>query len=175
MTSATSLQLTAVICVFTASAWSQETRAILSGTVTDPQDAAVPRAAVELKNLGTNVVTKVGTNDAGVYTTPPVNPGNYLVTVSAAGFKVAVENNVELRSADRKLLDFHLQLGAASETVAVIADAPLLDTATASKSSIINSDLVAAVPTYALDVFQLVRYSAGANGGTTVRPFDRQR
>jgi len=172
MTSATSLQLTAVICIFTASAWSQETRAILSGTVTDPQDAAVPLAAVELKNLGTNVVTKVGTNDAGVYTTPPVNPGNYLVTVSAAGFKVAVENNVELRSADRKLLDFHLQLGAASETVAVIADAPLLDTATASKSSIINSDLVAAVPTYALDVFQLVRYSAGANGGTTVRPFD---
>jgi hypothetical protein len=66
MTSATSLQLTALICVLAGTAWSQETRAILSGTVTDPQDAAVPRAAVELKNLDTNVVTKVSTNDAGV-------------------------------------------------------------------------------------------------------------
>ena len=166
------LRLSAAIYAFTLAVWSQETRAILSGTVTDPQEAAVPAAAVELKNLDTNVVTKVTTNDAGVYTAPPVNPGSYVVTVMAPGFKVEVERNVELRSADRKLLDFHLQLGAASETVSVMSEAPLLDSATAQKSSIINSDLVAAVPTYARDVFQLVRYSAGANGGTTVRPFD---
>ena len=145
------------LCVNGALIWGQETRAILSGTVTDPQSAVVPAAKVEIRNVDTNVVTTVKTNDAGVYTAPPVNPGKYLVTVTATGFKVEVENEVELRSADRKHLDFTLQLGAASETVTITAESPLTDTASASKSSIINADLVAAVPTYAQDVFQLVR------------------
>jgi len=96
----------------------------------------------------------------------------YSVSASKTGFKVDVQNGVELRSADRKDLDFKLELGAVNETVAVTAEAPLLDTVSASKSSTINEDLVAAVPTYAKDVFQLVRYSAGATGGTTTRPFD---
>ncbi len=166
------LRLFAGIWILGATAWGQETRAIISGTVIDPQGGAVPAAKVEIRNLETNVVTNVLTNDSGVYTAPPVNPGKYIVTVFSPGFKVAVENSVELRSADRKDLDFKLQLGAASETVAVTAESPLLDTVSASQSSTVNRSLVEAVPTYARDVFQLVRYSAGASGGTTVRPFD---
>src|SRR5215472_3417004 len=92
------LRLILGLCVNGALIWGQETRAILSGTVTDPQSAVVPAAKVEIRN----VVTTVQTNDAGVYTAPPVNPGKYLVTVTATGFKVEVENEVELRSADRK-------------------------------------------------------------------------
>lgn len=152
--------------------WGQETRAILTGTVTDPQGAAVPAAKIELKNIETNVSTATQTNGAGVYASPPINPGQYTVTVTATGFKAAVENRLELRSSDRKAVDFKLQLGAASETVTVSAEAPLLDNVSASRSNTINQSLVESVPTYAKDVFQLVRYSAGSTGGTTVRPFD---
>ena len=159
-------------CVHVALVRAQETRAILSGTVSDPQGAVVPAAKVEIKNLNTNIVTDVQTNDKGAYTAPPINPGQYAVTVTATGFKVAVENNVELRSADEKNLDFKLQLGAASETVAVTSEAALLDTVTASQSSTQEAIRVENVPTYAEDVFQLLRYTAGAVGGTTTRPFD---
>jgi hypothetical protein len=152
--------------------WAQETRAILTGTVTDPQGAAVPEARISIKNLETSVITTAQTNGSGIYSAPPINPGQYSVTVAAPGFKVAVENDLELRSSDRKALDFTLQLGTASETVAVTAEAPLLDNVSASRSNTINESLVQAVPTYAKDVFQLVRYSAGSTGGTTVRPFD---
>ncbi len=152
--------------------WGQETRAVITGTVTDPQGAAVVAAKLEVRNLETNVVTTAQTNGSGIYTAPPINPGQYSVTVTAPGFKVAVENNLELRSSDRKALDFKLQLGQASETVSVMAEAPLLDNVSASRSNTISESLVAAVPTYAKDVFQLARYSAGATGGTTVRPFD---
>ncbi len=160
------------LCGTGALVWGQETRAVISGTVTDPQGAAVPTAKVEIRNQDTNVVTTAQTNTAGIYTAPPINPGQYSVTVTAAGFKVAVENGLELRSSDRKAVDFRLQLGAASETVSITAEAPLLDNVTASRSNTINSSLVESVPTYAKDVFQLARYSAGATGGTTVRPFD---
>lgn len=149
----------------------QETRAIITGTVSDPQGAAVPAAKLEIRNLETNVTTATQTNGSGIYTSPPINPGQYAVTVTAAGFKAAVEN-MELRSSDRKAIDFKLQLGAASETVSVTAEAPLLDNVTGSRSNTINQSLVESVPTYAKDVFQLARYSAGSTGGTTVRPFD---
>ncbi len=158
-------------CLHGPSAMAQETRAVITGTVTDPQGAAVPAAKLEIKNLETNVVTTAQTNGAGIYSAPPVNPGQYSVSVTAPGFKMAVEN-MELRSSDRKAVDFKLQLGAASETVSITAEAPLLDNVSASRSSTINESLVESVPTYAKDVFQLVRYSAGATGGTTVRPFD---
>ena len=150
----------------------QETRAVITGTVTDPQGSAVPAAKLKIRNLETNVVTATQTNGAGIYTVPPINPGQYSVSVTAAGFKVVIENNLELRSSDRKAVDFHLQLGAVSETVSVTTEAPLLDNVTASRSNTINRSLVESVPTYAKDVFQLARYSAGATGGTTVRPFD---
>ena len=156
--------------------WAQETRAIISGTVTDPQGAVVARAQIEIKNLETNVVTKVETNESGRYTSPPVNPGQYMVTVSAPGFRTAVRSNIELRVADRMLLDFQLELGATTETVTVTAEAPLVETGTASQSTTINRELVATLPTYARDVFELVRYTAGVQGGTRgmwgQRPFD---
>ena len=159
------------VCLGASAVWGQETRAVITGTVTDPQGAAVPSAKIEIRNLETNVATTAQTNSAGIYTAPPINPGQYSVSVTAAGFKVAVEN-LELRSSDRKAVDFKLQIGTASETVSITAEAPLLDNVSASRSSTINQSLVESVPTYAKDVFQLARYSPGATGGTTVRPFD---
>ncbi len=154
----------------------QETRAIVSGTVTDPQGAVVPNAKIELKNVDTNVATTVQSNESGFYSSPPINPGRYSMSVSAAGFKTTVRSNIELRVGDRLALDFQMQLGGTTETVTVTVEAPLLETATASHSSTISRDLVASLPTYARNVFELVRYTAGVQGATRStfgqRPFD---
>ena len=109
------------MCLMATIAWGQESRAVISGTVSDPQGAVVPGAKVEVKNVATNVVTAVETNGRGLYSIPPVNPGQYAVTVSAAGFKSTVQPNVELRVADHVTLDFKLELGGTTETVTVTA------------------------------------------------------
>ena len=154
----------------------QETRAIVSGTVTDPQGAVVPAAKVELKNVETNILSTIQTNESGFYSSPPINPGLYSMAVSAPGFKMTVRSNIELRVGDRLALDFQMELGGTSETVSVTAEAPMLETASASHSSTINRDLVANLPTYARDVFELVRYTAGVQGAARStfgqRPFD---
>jgi hypothetical protein len=157
-------------------ALAQETRAIVTGTVTDPQGAVVPNAKVELKNVETNVATTIASNDSGFYSSPPINPGQYTMSVSAAGFKTSLRSNIELRVGDRLALDFQMQVGGVSETVSVVAEAPLLETSSATQSSTINRDLVANLPTLARNVFELVRYTAGVQGGARStygqRPFD---
>jgi len=56
-------------------------RATISGVVTDNQGAAVPGATVTIKNEGTGVETVLTTNEAGLYTSPPLVLGTYSVTV----------------------------------------------------------------------------------------------
>lgn len=164
------------LCFNGALVWGQEIRAIISGTVTDPQKAVIPGAAVEVKNLETNIVTSVVTNERGNYTTPPVNPGQYSVTATAPGFKTMVRSSIELRVSDRLQLDIQLELGGTNETVTVTEGARLLEVTSGSLSTTINKDLVAALPTYARNVFELVRYQAGVQGAARStfgqRPFD---
>ena len=156
--------------------WGQESRAIISGTITDPQGAVVPLATVDVKNLETNVTSKTITNDHGLYTVPPLNPGQYSVTVSALGFKTTIQRSVELRVADRMALDFKLDLGGTTETVTVNSEVPLLETQSASQGTVINKELVQALPTRGRNVFDLAQMTAGVSGRVQstfgLRPFD---
>jgi Carboxypeptidase regulatory-like domain len=59
--------LAPIVC---AVAMAQESRGTITGTVSDPQGAAIPGAAVVAKNLGTNLEAKTSTNESGVYVLP---------------------------------------------------------------------------------------------------------
>ena len=136
----------------------------------------VPGAKIAVKNLATNVVTTVETNDRGFYTVPPVNPGEYSVTVSATGFKTTVQKSVELRVADRMGLDLKLELGGTAETVLVLSEAPLLETQSSSQGTVISKELVQALPTRGRNVFDFAQLTAGVTGRVQstfgLRPFD---
>lgn len=165
------------LCLTAGVMQAQESRAIITGTVTDPQGAAVPGATVQVKNVATNVATTAATSERGLYLIPPVNPGIYSVTISAPGFKTFVQSNVELRVADRKQLDIRLELGSPTETVTVSADAILLDTSTATIGTTINKEAIANLPLMGRNPFSLVQYSAGVVYGSGrassgQRPFD---
>ena len=70
---------------FAISAWGQSI-ATLSGTVSDPSGAAVPNAKVTVHSLATGLDRVIETDGAGLYVAPSLQPGDYKVSVTAAGF-----------------------------------------------------------------------------------------
>jgi len=68
----------------------------ITGTVRDSSGSMLPGAQVTIASVGTGQEVELNANDAGIYVSPSLRPGHYVVTVSAKGFE---------RSAKRLRLD----------------------------------------------------------------------
>src|ERR1700761_1820122 len=71
--------------LFSGVAFAQST-ATLSGTVTDPSGAVVPGAQITVHAVATGTDRVVKSDDAGTYTVPSLQPGEYSVVVESSGF-----------------------------------------------------------------------------------------
>jgi len=81
----------------------QTSGATLSGTITDAAGKAVANAKVSVKNLATNQSTDAETNSAGSYSVPNLPPGDYEISVSAAGFDTKVAKVTLVEAANQTL------------------------------------------------------------------------
>jgi len=105
----------------------QETTAGLQGIVKDPTGAVVANAAVELSGSSLLGVKKAETDSAGFYRFASLPPGNYTLTVTAKGFKVAKRAGIDLAVGRLPNLDIQLEIGQASEIMEVTELAPIVD------------------------------------------------
>jgi hypothetical protein len=80
-------------------------------------------AYVLVTNTETNAARRNNTNDAGYFEISLLNPGMYVVTVEAPGFKKSVRSGLELSVAGRLDLALQREIGLAAETVEVKAGA----------------------------------------------------
>lgn len=94
----------------------------ISGTVTDPQGAAIVGASVTVTDLAKNISRTVTTNESGNYEATTLIPGRYQVKVEQAGHKISVVE-VEVRADVDSTTDIALEVGALSETVTVSSEA----------------------------------------------------
>jgi hypothetical protein len=157
------------------SSFAQESRATLTGRVSDAAGAAVPAAKVSIKSQQTNIVTDVVTGEEGNYTVTALQPGLYTVSVEAAGFKRAESDKVQLYTATTSTFDVNLEVGGIGETVTVNADAPLLEADTASRGQVIESTRISELPLVGRNPINLATLSPGVtfNGNPQFnRPFD---
>lgn len=93
--------------------------ATVRGIVADPTGALVPKVAIELTNIATNVSRKAVTNDDGDFEIPYVALGTYRLTASAAGFRNFVADNIVIRAREIRRIDVKLELGAVGSEVTV--------------------------------------------------------
>jgi hypothetical protein len=153
----------------------QESRATLTGRVSDPNGAAVPGATVSVTNQQTNITDTATTNGEGNYTVPFLMPGRYTVKVEKQGFKAAESDTVELHTADKATFDVGLEVGGLGEVVNVNAEAPLLEPDTASRGQVIERERVAELPLVGRNPLNLATLAPGVtfNGNPQFnRPFD---
>jgi hypothetical protein len=165
-----------ILCVILAaiaasipSVYGQGITGAITGVVTDPAQAAVPGAAVTVRNLGTGVINRAQTTSAGVYNVPSLILGPYDVTVEAAGFKTAVHQNVVVETASVVRVDIALELGAVGEKVTINAEAPLLQSERAEAGTEVTRRMLNVLPfqlTGSLrDPTAFLRLTPGASGG----------
>jgi hypothetical protein len=171
------LVIPSLICLLYHPIPAQEVRATISGTVTDPAGAVIAGAQVQVKNLDTGVVYPAVTNDAGLYVVPLLPPGNYSVAVTQPGFQRAEQPRIELRANERRAADFKLAIGAVTQQTIVTAEAPQLDTESASHEQIVSERLVANTPIEGRNSFLLSTlttgvYFGGTDSANSIRPFD---
>ena len=134
----------------------QEFRATLTGTVTDPTGAAVPKAKVTATNVDTGSAYTDTTTGAGVYYIPYVVPGTYKVKVEADGFKTAIQDNVLLLAGKYFGQNFKLEVGSFHETMEVTAAPALLETENASGGTILDEHTLQNVPVNGRQVYMLI-------------------
>lgn len=136
----------AVFLLGTGSAWPQETRGSILGTVTDSSGAAIPNAAVTLSNQATSVTSSKNAAANGDYTFVNLDPGQYTVTATATGFKKEVVTNITLYVAQKERVDLKLSIGDVASSVEVTASTPVVQSEQASVGSVVDTKQITQMP-----------------------------
>ena len=130
------------------------------GRVTDPSNAPVPGAAVNLTNTATNESFKTLTGTAGDYEFPLVLPGQYRLVVSVEGFR-EFERDFSLDVNQQARVDVTLTVGKVTEKVFVTGQAVVLETDTSSLGQVVETHQVADLPLNGRNPFALVALTPG--------------
>jgi hypothetical protein len=118
----------------------------VSGTVTDAQGLAMANVNVLVRNTDTGNETTYPTNDSGLYTAPYLQPGNYEVRASRAGFQTVVSTGVAVHVGQNLTINLQLPVQTQAETVTVTEQAPILETEKTESSQTVNQNLVEGLP-----------------------------
>src|SRR5262249_1327796 len=118
----------------------------ISGTVVDPQGAVVTNASVKVVQKGTNTTYTATTNQDGFFSFRSLPIGDYSVTVEAPGFnKLSVDQVSVVSSKDSSIGTQALRIGA-TETIAVEAQAPLVDAGSAQVTTTFETKQISDLP-----------------------------
>jgi hypothetical protein len=136
----------AITTVITQNAAAQANRATITGTVTDPSGAIAPGVEINATNRGTNISTKTVSNQDGIFVIPNLSPGTYSVEFKKEGFEAVVRPSVTLESTEVARIDASMKVGAATETVTVTTDAPVIDLERATEGTNMKASVINELP-----------------------------
>jgi Carboxypeptidase regulatory-like domain len=144
-----------------AAAFGQTATATISGRVTDSGGAVVAGATVDMVSVERGVVRSAPTNGVGIYVLPSVEPGHYNMTVKQEGFKQGEVRNLQVDVGSQIEQNFQLELGSVRESVTVETAEPLVNTISATVSSVITGATIQDLPLNGRDTLQLALTAPG--------------
>jgi hypothetical protein len=116
------------------------------GTIRDSKGGVIARTVVTLQNVDTGLMAKTTSDSGGEYIFPTAKIGTYKVSAEMPGFSMAVVENLVLTVNARQRVDLTLQVGAVTETVNVVATAPMLESDSSSKGQVISQKQIVNLP-----------------------------
>ena len=149
------LLVPALVLGLSAVAYAQTGAASITGLVTDQTGAAAPGVTVTATNQATNVPYTAVSNEAGNYAIPSAPVGTYVVKASLSGFKTTTTKALKLEAKQIARLDFKMEVGALEDNVEVTAQAPVLQTESATVGEVLSGNTVQSLPLNGRNVGQL--------------------
>jgi outer membrane receptor protein involved in Fe transport len=143
----------------------QVTTATFYGTVTDPSGGVLAGANVSLINQGTGTSISKTTGATGEFVFDFLQVGTYRLRIEGSGFKVLQTNNIELQAGQNVQRTFQMELGAVTETVAVEATAPMVNSVSAEQHQTISTMEASQLPLSKRNVGGLLGLITGASAG----------
>jgi hypothetical protein len=135
----------------------------ITGTVRDPNGAAIPKAEVIVQEERTGLSRKVMTNDEGFFSALSLPVGRYTVSTSPQGFKKTINSGLELNVNENLVVNITLEVGQMSETVTIQADAGQIETRSGDVSSLIGEKQITELPLNGRNYAQLVLMVPGVS------------
>ncbi|MGB6978677.1 MAG: carboxypeptidase-like regulatory domain-containing protein [Candidatus Acidiferrales bacterium] len=141
--------------------WAQAATTSLRGTVADSSGAMIAGATLTLSNPHTGFSRLEKTDSDGGYSFLQIPPATYTLSVTAAGFGTAREENVALLVNSPVRLNFTLQVQSQTSTVAVTSAAPMVNTQDASLGHAIGVTQIESLPFEGRDPSGILTLQAG--------------
>ena len=131
--------LVMVVAILAGFAFTQEITGDIRGVVQDASGAVISGATVTINNTDRNAAIRtLTTGSDGSYVAPYLPVGHYQVLVEAPNFKKYIGENIVLNVNDHRIVDVHLQVGSASQTVTVEAAPTTVDLGTSEAAGLVT-------------------------------------
>jgi len=135
----------------------------ITGTVRDPQGAAVPKAEVTITDEKTGASRTISATEDGFYNATSLPAGMYTISTAPAGFKKTISTGVELHVNENKTVNLDLQVGQVTETVTVTSEAAPVELRSGEVSSLISEKQVTELPLNGRNYAQLALMVPGVS------------
>ena len=122
-------------------------------------------ATITLTNAGTGVSRTVVTDEAGNYTFPLIQVGNYDLKVEMPGFKTETIKGIRVETAAQVRQNVKMEIGQVSETVEITATAVTLNTENATTGGVIENKRIIDLPLNGRNMVQLAVLVPGVQYG----------
>lgn len=141
----------------------------IQGVILDPAGAAVPAAIVVLTNVDTGIASETKSTDSGNYRFSSLEPGTYLVKVTAQGFETA-EVHVTLQTAQTQGVNVSLKVGSSTQSITVSSSGPILDVDENRIETTIPSEQIVDLPQLNRNTWDTLTIAPGVSGTGTRGP-----
>jgi hypothetical protein len=175
MIKSNTVMLFCILILLCGSAFGQTVTSNLLGTLTDPQQAVIPGAEVQLTDQETGSVRTTTTTTEGIFRFNNLLPATYTVAVKAQGFKSYLQKDIALTASEtRDLGRVALEIGTLQEEVTVTAQATPVQVASSEKSATIETKQISNVTLKSRELMQYLSLLPGVVAGRAEETSDKR-
>lgn len=120
--------------------------ATILGVVKDHTGAVAPGVTLTARNTDTGQTRNAVSSSDGSYRFSALLVGNYEVRAEHAGFRSEVRSGLSLTVSQEAVVNFTLEVGAVEQTIAVTAEAPLVNTTSGAMGGLVDESKISVIP-----------------------------